>query len=443
MSTRPSSTRSYPGGAALAAFVVSTLTMALIGCALIGATVPFAKTSILNRRLEAARAVAGDPDRSAQALAIVEPLRPVLTPYHPHAVEGHRLLARAYAARGRHDEATAAAKACYRRIVSPPSDHMQRVNLPTRWGARLYHRITGEKITDDPWIAYRDARQQYEVLNDDQGLRHIRKHLDRTYGGAHPWYATEPDPDPEPDPPDLAEDETDVAPVKTTAPDPDGEPGLQWALPLPGGAVAYNRRRERLREIPPDTLIDVHEHLVWDEEPMIACAVYVLNRWVSNIFLRTVQIALHDGYAGEISDREKRLHIQRLELLERIEEETQREPSPAALADRDAEDATAPAVSQAEARHKLRELEAKLAGIRAEMEEAQGPRRAELIDKLRRLRNERFRLQQAAAGVVETLEMRDDPPEPEMPPAESPRLERMRRQLADIETELQRLAESR
>ncbi len=437
MSATSTSNRSFPIGASLAAWIVSTLTIALVGCIVISATLPFVKAALVSQHLDIARAGADDRQQSARTINLLQHLQPVLKPYRKHTAEGYRLLARAHAARGEYDDANKAAKEFYRWIVSPPSASMQQANFPARWGAQLYNRITADQITDDPWIGYREAAQQYRDTDDERGMQHLQEHLDRHYTN-HPWH--------NPEDRDLAKQEPEIDPVEEPAPAPptppapedDGEPKPQWGLPLTDGASAYNRHREHLRDIPAGTLLDIHEHTVWDSEPMVQVSVHIMNRWVSNIFLRTAQIAINQGCARDISDREKRLHIKRLGINESIRQEEKRmrpDPPPGHNPD----DASAPAIPRENARRQLRELEQKLAGLEAEAQQAKGARRVELIDELRRLGNQRFRLQQAAAGVVETLDDNRENTESGTLPQESPLLQRLRRQLEDIEIELQRL----
>ncbi len=440
MSKTSSPTPSAPRGATVAAFMLSTLTIALVGCALISAAIPFVKTTVASRHLDIARARAGDRQEAAQAIVILRHLQPVLKPYRKHADEGYQLLARAHAARGQHDDAAKTAQKMYHRISSPPSGSAPQTDFLTAWGAQLYNRITADQIAGDPWVGYRELAQQYQAFDDRQGMQHMQEHLDQHYSN-HPWHKPA-DRDIPPERPDIAPIEKPEPKETPRPPDDADEAKPQWALPLPDGATAYNVHRERLREVPADTLIDIHEHTVWDTEPMVHAGVHVLNRWVSNIFLRTSQIAIQDGSAKDVCDREKRLHMNRLETIQRIHQEEKNNP-PTPPPDRTPDDTAATATSRQDARRQLRELEQRHARLHEEMQQAEGHRRAELIDELRRMGMHRYRLQQAAAGVVETLDApTPETAEPDMPPPESPQLQRLRQRLEDIDTEIQRLSNS-
>lgn len=96
--------------------------------------------------------------------------------------------------------------------------------------------------------------------------------------------------------------------------------------------------------------------------------------------------------------------------------------------------ATAPAPSVNDARRQLEEYQQRVTRLRREMEQAVGSRRTEIINELQNMRYEGFRLQQAAAGVVESIAPRvsDHNPAPG-----TANLQNLRRELADIERQLQ------
>ncbi len=423
--------RPRPSASSMAAFVVSTLTLAIVGCVIIGAGTPWIKTAILDRRLDDMQAQVRDGRDVDQAIIALQHLQPLLERYPVQAVTGYRLLAKAHAANRQHEDATDVAADLYR-LISGRHPGTEPQTGPAAWADQLYNRLTDAQPPGDRWQGYRVLAQQYRTQDDHQGLQHMREHLDRKHD-EHPWLDVKVPDEKPPVTPDNAQ---------VDHPDPDPEPetvhGPQWALPLPDGAVAYNVRREELRTVPPDTLIDVHEHIVWNGEPMVRSSVHVMNRWVSNIFLRTSQIAIQDGNASDVEDREKRLHMERLQLLEQIETETQVPPQ---QPQNQPPDDTAATPTAGNARRRLRELEQEHARLHEEMEQAEGARRMELIDELRRLGMKRYRLQQAAAGNIETLNMQEESTAPEKPP-ESPRLQRLQRQLANLKQELQRLTDS-